>query len=147
MYQIEQQRDLKPQFSNLKNYQTVVRYFNYITSSPIESLSDETECKREIKLINNEVLDDEVDQIYKVLVANIDKVYVVSASKLIDKNAISNFNINIETGISHENFSNFNENKILLEMISSNKTKCFELNLEEAQSLLSNLKEIYKKIN
>lgn len=142
---------------NIDEYENIVNIYKFIISNSIETLTHKesftssfssylsymTDTNNHDKLSSSDI-----DYLYEIIIGNIDKIVILKESNSNSSSLVKGFNLNIQKGITHQNYNNFNSPSLLLELFrnDSKEGDLFEMNVESAEQMLSKLKEIYKNL-
>lgn len=142
------EKSAKPDFSEITvdELNDIIRIYQFVSNSPVDKLADLSIFTAKIKEINKYYDESTVNELYEVIAANVDKLTFTQQLNPVDKDELLSFNINLETGFTHENFQNYSEQRVLLQMISENANETYELDSKNLERVIGSLKEIYNKL-
>jgi len=141
------------QIDNIDEYEIIVNIYKYIISNSIDSLINKQIFIKDLPyylshMINTYNLSStDIDYLYETIIANIDKVVILKEGS--SESEVKGFNLNIQLGLSHQSYSNYNNSSLLLEIFNNDNEKhgdLYELSIGNAEKFVNELKELYKNI-
>ncbi len=145
-YKIE--KSAKPDFKDLSidDYNVIISVYQYVTNTPLSEVSDQGCFSAKMKEISGDIDASTIVDLYEIVASNVDKITFIHQLNPVDMDELLAYNINLESGIAHENFQNYSEHKLILQLISSQSNEIYELDSRNLERVVLTLKEIYNKL-
>ena len=142
------EKSTNPDFANLStsDLSAIIQIYQYVTNTPLREVANHSCFSAKMKEIIENIDVVTIDELYETIASNVDKIAFIQQLNPVDKDELLSFNINLETGITHENFQKFSEQRLILEMISLKANEVYELDSNNLERVLVELMEIYNKL-
>lgn len=138
---------------NIDEYEIIVNIYKFILSNSIDLLINKESFTSSLLLYLSYMTEDiqlsstDIAYLYEVVIGNIDKIVILKEGEN-STCSVKGFNLNIQLGLSHQSFSNYNTPSLLLEIFHNDNKDgdLFEMSVDTAEKFVSKLKELYKNL-